>query len=536
MGDRDAHQVGQKGMEAVFETIKPVCESVRKVLPPEPFKDLRAWAPSAEIFEQHVAETADTSRAASVIDNDGTYGMMLEWLKAEQMKGDHRLLHCVHDELFTWDGKLYRKVEKGEAHCWWYEWFQGRQIKKPTKSGVELVDVKPNRRFVQDIEHAVRAKCFVPVRPDTHEPFLIQTGTSMDLDRAVVFRNGVYYVDRNALEPITADIFLTTTLPYDFDPRYKHPTWDWTVVDWFNGAQDCIDLLQEWMGYCLIASNHMEAMMYLFGNPGSGKSTVARVIEAMLGPNRSCSADTSSFTNLFGPGKLLNKYLAIMNESRATNRHEIDKLLQAWKTITGGDTVNINRKYADAFDARLFCRLMYVANELLPFDDASQSMCRRTNLLYFPNRYADRGNKPDRALKDKLVAEVPGITIWALDGLRRLLERGEFTVPKSSEEHLRDISELTNPVGLMMSECCEFHVGADFFKYKARFNELHDLWLAWCKATNTRNTMNQIAFGMKLNNLPQDIRRKRFMENGERFYAYQGVKITDAAKKHYLGA
>jgi len=282
----------------------------------------------------------------------------------------------------------------------------------------------------------------------------------------------------------------------------------------------------------MIASNHMQSMMFLFGVPGSGKSTVGRVIEALLGKARTTGANTNSFKDMFGPAALLNKYVAIMSESRDTNKGDIDKLLQTWKAITGGDTLSVRRLYKAAVDARLFCRLMYIANEVLPFDDTSQAMAGRTNLLYFSNNY--RLDKPDREMDNKLIKEIPGIALWAIEGLRRLLDRDEFTLPKVSREHLDGIAELTNPIGLMLSETCKLHVGADFFTYSTNCSTLYELWLAWCSTTNTRNNLSRIAFGMKLRGMEHPLIRKRTMIAGKREYIYEGLQIRPGIMEEYL--
>jgi phage/plasmid-associated DNA primase len=240
-----------------------------------------------------------------------------------------------------------------------------------------------------------------------------------------------------------------------------------------------------------------------------------------------------SFRGLFGPQKLLNKYAAIISESRDIRAGDVDKLLQMWKAITGGDTINVARKYQDAVDARLFCRLMYIANEFLPFDDSSQAMFDRTLLLYFPNNYRQSG--PDRLLPSKLMGEAPGIALWAIKRLRRLLEQDQFTLPESSKEYLASVQSLTNPIGLMLNECCTYHVGPMYFTHAAKCNDLYDLWVAWCKATNTRNNLSRIGFGMKLHNLPHPLKRKQRAENGVRFYVYEGLEIVKEAMANYLG-
>jgi len=532
VGDRDAHGVGQASLEGVFQTLLPVCKSAVKVLPPEPFKDLRAWAPTAELFEQHVKEVGDSRKATTVLETDAPYDMVKAWVQDCQTYRGYRIIQCLHGDFYQWDVNRYRAVSKAELRGWWYEWFGSRQIATSTKDGTKIMGIKPNARFMTDITDAAVALCNIRADESAHEPLILKTGKSMDLARAVVFNNGIYYVEERQLVPMTPDIFLTTTLPYDYDSRAICELWDWFVADIFNGDQECIDLLQEWMGYCMIASNHMQSMMFFFGVPGSGKSTVGRVIEALLGKARTTGANTNSFKDVFGPAVLLNKYVAIMSESRDTNRADTDKLLQSWKAITGGDTLSVRRLYKAAVDARLFCRLMYIANEVLPFDDASQAMAGRTNLLYFSNNY--RLSKPDRELDHKLITEIPGIALWAIEGLRRLLSNDKFTLPKLSREHLDGIAELTNPIGLMLSETCKFHVGADFFRYNTNCNTLYELWLAWCNTTNTRSNLSRIAFGMKLRGMDRPLIRKRVMNAGKREYIYEGLQIMPGIMELYL--
>ena len=124
-----------------------------------------------------------------------------------------------------------------------------------------------------------------------------------------------------------------------------------------------------------------------------------------------------------------------------------------------------------------------------------------------------------------------GIALWAIEGLRRLLANDQFTLPEASAEHLRGIKELTNPLGAMIDECCEFGPMDDF---RANCATLYDLWLGWCHKTKTRSDMSRIAFGMKLGHLQKPMVRKQFMEGGKRTWAYAGVRIRPQAMEEYL--
>jgi P4 family phage/plasmid primase-like protien len=534
IGDRDTHGVGQRGLEVSFAACKEAAKSVVKALPPEPYKDLRAWAPTAEQFAQHVNQTGSDIEDSNLLPDSAPLTLAKVWLQKMHMHNGQRLMHFFNGDYYRWNATHYRKLETEELKREWYDLFTGHPVKMQMGDGIKIVKLSPGRKFTGDMNDVASAVCYIRSDEAVHEPFYIRNGMAvpMDLARSVVFRNGVYQLDADILSPLTPEVFLTSTLPYDYLPGSLCPIWIWFVSDVFNGDQECIALLQEWFGYCLIASNHMQAMMFFYGVPGSGKSTTAAVLHALLGKDRATAASTETFKSLFGSAKLVNKYVAIMSESRDTRREDIDKLLQTWKAITGGDTVDVRQLYKAHRDARLFCRLTYVANDAIPFDDTAQAMASRMNLLYFPNNY--RAGTPDRMLEAKLCKEAPGIALWSLEGLRRLLTKGEFTMPARSRKHLDQLAELTNPIGSMMEECVIRHRGADMMNYRVGAAQLYDLWTNWCDATRTRNNMTASAFGLKLAHLDEPIEKIRTTEAGRRVYAYPGLQIRPEAMERYL--
>ncbi|MBE3045964.1 hypothetical protein IMZ48_26180 [Candidatus Bathyarchaeota archaeon] len=505
-----------------------------KVLPAEGRgKDLRAYAPTAEEFAQHVAATGNKTDDGSIMADTCPLTLVKSWLQETKMRDGVRLLQRVHGDYYHWEGNVYRKMAQEEVRGEWYAFFTDKQVKTKTGNDIKITTLHPDRKFCADLQDAASAYCSVRVEDGIHEPFLIKARAPMDLARAVVFQNGILYVADDRLAQLTPDVFLTSTLPYEYNPKWTCPLWEWFVGDVFKADLECIALLQEWFGYNLIASNHMQAMMFFWGRPGSGKSTTAEVLRALLGKARCAAADTENFKSAVGKMKLVNKYAAIMQESRETNHAEIDKILQTWKAITGGDTTNVRALYKDYCDVTLFCRLTYVANEALPFDDVSQAMANRMNLLYFSHEDY-RKNNPDRMLEHKLIQELPGIALWAIEGLKRLLANDKFTIPTESRVHLAQLAELTNPVGVMLEECTRTHIGSEFLDHRTECNTLYDLWKAYCDETRTKTSLSMIGFGMKLAHLERPIVRRRIEEAGKRMYVYQGLSIRPEAMKRYL--
>ncbi len=112
-------------------------------------------------------------------------------------------------------------------------------------------------------------------------------------------------------------------------------------------------------------------------------------------------------------------------------------------SISGEDSLTVNRKYRDQWTGKLPARLMLCSNELPLLGDASMAVAGRfVSLLLSRSFYG----KEDLKLESELVAELPGILNWALDGLGRLADQGRFTRPASTDEMLGTLQDLASPV------------------------------------------------------------------------------------------
>jgi len=126
-------------------------------------------------------------------------------------------------------------------------------------------------------------------------------------------------------------------------------------------------------------------------------------------------------------------------------------------------------------------------------------------------------------LKGKLLAELPGILGWALDGLDRLTRRGKFTTPASSDEATAVLLDLSSPVAAFVRDECKRGPTCEI-----GVQELYAAWRRWCEANGNRPRASS-TFGRDLRAVIPEVRNIRPPHNQPRRYA--GVTL----KNHHNG-
>lgn len=126
-------------------------------------------------------------------------------------------------------------------------------------------------------------------------------------------------------------------------------------------------------------------------------------------------------------------------------------------------------------------------------------------------------------LLDRLLAEIPGITNWALEGLRLLRTNGRFRNPAAGEKILRDFVYLSSPIQAFLDDCCE--VGSD---KEVRRNDLQLAWHRWCDDNgHVPGSVNDL--GRKLRAVIPRIDDQQRRTDGRRDRWYIGLGLTPDA-------
>ena len=191
------------------------------------------------------------------------------------------------------------------------------------------------------------------------------------------------------------------------------------------------------------------------------------------------------------------------------------------KAISGGSEQTVDRKGLPAMSSvALKVRFTVAVNELPRLSDSSAAMRSRLLIIPFFNTYE---GKEDFGLLDRLLTEIPGITNWALAGLRLLRKVGRFQNPSAGDKILRDFVYLSSPIQAFLDECCE--VGAE---KEAKRNDLQLAWHIWC-GDNGHMPGSVADFGKKLRAAIPRVDDQHRRSGGRRDRWYVGLGLTPEA-------
>lgn len=212
---------------------------------------------------------------------------------------------------------------------------------------------------------------------------------------------------------------------------------------------------------------------------------------------------------------LIGKLLAIISDARFGRRADPATVAERLLSITGQDPVSANRKNLQFWEGQLPTRFMIISNELPHFTDSSVALIKRMIVIQLTQSWL---GKEDTGLERRLQSEMSGILNYAIEGYRRLDERGHFEQPSSAMDAIQAMEDLASPVRAFVRDCCI--VGSD---QTAEVRELFLRWERWCDANGQRYTGTVQTFGRQLRAAFPNV---RMMQHPRR---YTGIAI-DAAR------
>ena len=298
-------------------------------------------------------------------------------------------------------------------------------------------------------------------------------------ENLINLQNGVYDLKTQKLFPHDPDYYQTTQLPFAHDPNAQAITWQMYLMSTFvkpksvDFDQELTEFVQEAVGYSLTTSVCHHSTFWCYGEGANGKGVLFHVLE-QLGGTACVPLNVGLLSReQYQLADLAGKRIALCSEAASTKNLVEDAYIKA---LVGGDSMNVRQIRKEPFVLTPTVHLWWSMNELPAVADTSEGFWRRVKVVPF-NRQFDEGERI-LDLKERLEAELPGIFNWAMDGLRRLRDRGRFVEPEQIREATKLYRKESNPVELFVEDRCFTHAPID---QQAFSSALYSEYSTWCK-------------------------------------------------------
>lgn len=301
--------------------------------------------------------------------------------------------------LYNWTGSHWSIIESREAsEAAAYRW---------------LVDKQAANISPENATRAVRAALlFLPPLDDVDKKGVV----------IVPCRNGYVHLSTipgadPELRPAEKTLNIRHSLAVEFDASAKSAP----VFEKFITRALPIDevraRVQEYIGYTLLADARFQRAQLWLGDGANGKGVLANIVQQLHGVVAAIRLDDLDGFRL---ASLVGASLVYCDEAPRGRFNE-----QLVKSLIGGETVSVNRKYLSSVSLRLQGKWIVLGNHIPTITDHSAGFWRRWDLVPFGNTVPDRERDP-LLLEKILLNEMPAILNWALVGLQRVLARGNF--------------------------------------------------------------------------------------------------------------
>jgi P4 family phage/plasmid primase-like protien len=273
------------------------------------------------------------------------------------------------------------------------------------------------------------------------------------------------------------DYYSRNQSPYSFDPKAECPRFLNELVYPALCEEDA-GLLQRWFGLALFGYNLPQRFLILDGMPNGGKSTLVRIIQALVGLENSYQLRTECLAERFETFRYRRKTLLIGPDVRGD--FLMRKGASMLKVLVGGDPISAEGKGLNGDFPMLgtFNVIMTCNSHLRVRLEGDEGAWRRRLLVIrFENP------PPSKRILDfhrqLLRDEGSGILRWALAGFVKLRdefeERGDFILTDAQQARIDSLLAESDSLRLFVRERIERDEYGDITT-----NEFHQAYAEFC--------------------------------------------------------
>ena len=276
----------------------------------------------------------------------------------------------------------------------------------------------------------------------------------------------MFDIENKQLLPHTPEAYFKTVIPIDYNKEAKCPLW-------FNFLEETlypedIPVIQEWFGFQLYREYLIKKAIICLGQRDTGKTVLLEVLTNFIGEKNKTGISLQNIGNgsEFIKLSLRDKHSNIYDDLSSKDINDGGN----FKIATGGGNISAEEKFGDYYQFRNYAKHTFATNKIPPVKD-NDDMAYYSRWMII--RMDNQPEKKDLFLKKKIFKENSGILNWALEGLYRLLDKGDFSYNKSPEEVKRIMEMSGDPLIQFGEEVLKYGIGN---VSKDNMYEIYSIW------------------------------------------------------------
>ena len=299
----------------------------------------------------------------------------------------------------------------------------------------------------------------------------IEENTSVCSANFIAFKNGIYDIATDQLEPFSADKVMTNKINWNYNVNAYSK-----LVDNVLNSIACNDpkvrlLLEEVIGYTFYRRNELRKAFLLKGKRHNGKSTFIDMVAHILGEDNISSLDLNDLSHEYKAAGLFGKLANLGDDIE----DEFIPSAGIFKKVVSGDRMNANIKFAAPIEFNPYCKLIFSGNTIPRLGRGRDSDAIIDRLIIVPfNASFNKGTadfSPFIKYQLRSAECMEYLVKIGIEGLKRVLNSQGFTTSESTDQELADYAETLNPITMFFEEMGDSMLHESTKKCYRRYNE-----------------------------------------------------------------
>jgi putative DNA primase/helicase len=304
---------------------------------------------------------------------------------------------------------------------------------------------------------------------------LAKSITEFDTD-PMLFAAGNTWIDLKTGQPVTpkANTLVSLQSSVRYDPEADCPLFKSFLNEIFLDNDALVKFVQRTVGYSLTGRIEEQCFFPMNGDGANGKSTLLNILSRLLGDYSKAAATATLMANQRqGVGDDL-MYLAGARMITISETDRNQSLAEAkLKQMTGGDEITARVLWGSYTTFKIVGKIFVATNNLPKVNGRDHGIFRRFQIVPFNRTF--QSHEQDKALPDKLEAELSGILNWALRGCLNWQEQG-LNPPQIVKDQLDHYQQDMDTVAKFVDAQLVLDPAS-----KIQSSELYQEYRSWCQ-------------------------------------------------------